>query len=142
MRSFRRCTKVWTLRSKRTILRSTTGKFTRYKTANMNNTWWVKQDQLDQRQRAVIDLPLSASHLILGPPGSGKTNLLLLRASQMVLSGKPNILVVVFTRTLREFLVTGSSRYEFPADNIVTLSGWSSQFLALRRLLWVNEGSV
>jgi superfamily I DNA/RNA helicase len=95
----------------------------------MNNTWWVTPDDLDDKQKSVIDLPLNESHLIIGPPGSGKTNLLLLRASQMVRSGKPNVLVIVFTRTLREFLATGGAQYAFGVDKIQTLSNWAYHFL-------------
>lgn len=95
----------------------------------MNETWWVKHEDLDPKQKAVIDLPLDQSHLIVGPPGSGKTNLLLLRASQLVLSGKPNVLILVFTRTLREFLATGRHLYSFSPDTLKTLTGWSFEFL-------------
>ncbi len=76
----------------------------------MNETWWVKQEQLDEGQKAVIDLPLDQSHLIVGPPGSGKTNLLLLRGSQLVRSNKPNVLILTFTRTLREFVASRGFR--------------------------------
>jgi len=96
----------------------------------MNGTWWLREKQLDPRQRAFIDdLPLDISHLITGPPGSGKTNLLLLRASQLVNSGKPNVLIIVFTRTLREFFASGSHHYAFDNDNIQTLAKWSYDFL-------------
>lgn len=95
----------------------------------MNETWWVKQEDLDDKQKSVIDLPLDQSHMIVGPPGSGKTNLLLLRASQLVLSGKPNVLIIVFTRTLREFLATGGNLYQFGMDKLKTLNGWTFQFL-------------
>src|SRR3989442_13819482 len=95
----------------------------------MNNAWWVKPDDLDSRQKGVIDLPLTKSHLILGPSGSGKTNLLLLRASQMVLSGQPNVLILVFTRTLREFISTGGHQYAFGVDRIRTLNSWTFDFL-------------
>lgn len=95
----------------------------------MNETWWVKPNQLDEKQKAVIDLPLDESHIILGPPGSGKTNLLLLRGSQLVRSGKPNVLVLVFTRTLREFVATGGDNYAFSVDNIKTLNRWHFEFL-------------
>jgi superfamily I DNA/RNA helicase len=95
----------------------------------VNNSWWKAKDELDPKQKGVFDLPLAQSHLILGPPGSGKTNLLLLRASQLVLSGKPNILVLVFTRTLREFVVTGGAQYAFGADRVRTLDSWRLEFL-------------
>jgi superfamily I DNA/RNA helicase len=95
----------------------------------MNETWWVKHDQLDEQQRAVIDLPLDESHLILGPPGSGKTNLILLRASQLVRLRKSNLLVIVFTRALREFIATGGQNYAFGTENIKTLNRWHFDFL-------------
>ena len=95
----------------------------------MNNLWWKTPDDLDSKQKGIFDLPLAESHLILGPPGSGKTNLLLLRASQLVLSGKQNILILVFTRTLREFVATGGHQYTFGTDRIRTLNSWSSEFL-------------
>jgi DNA helicase IV len=95
----------------------------------MNETWWVKQQDLDDRQKAVIDLPLNQSHLIVGPPGSGKTNLLLLRGSQLVRSGKPNVLILVFTRTLREFVASGSHLYAFGDDRIKTLNSWTFELL-------------
>lgn len=106
----------------------------------MNNTWWVKPDDLDDRQKAVIDLPLNTSHLIEGPPGSGKTNLLLLRASQMVRSGKPNILILVFTRTLREFVATGGTQYAFGVDKIQTLNSWTMRFLRDYGIAAVQDG--
>lgn len=95
----------------------------------MNETWWVKQEQLDAGQQGVIDLPLNQSHLIVGPPGSGKTNLLLLRGSQMVRSKKPNVLILTFTRTLREFIATGGQHYAFSVDNVKTLNRWHYEFL-------------
>jgi superfamily I DNA/RNA helicase len=95
----------------------------------MNDTWWVKHEQLDEKQKAVIDLPLDESHLIIGPPGCGKTNLLLLRTRQLVLSNKQNVLIIVFTRTLREFLATGGHIYKVTEEKLKTLSGWSFEFL-------------
>ena len=95
----------------------------------MNETWWVKQEELDPGQRGVIDLPLNQSHLIEGPPGSGKTNLLLLRGSQLVRSNKPNVLILTFTRTLREFISTGGHHYAFSTDNVKTLNRWHYDFL-------------
>lgn len=95
----------------------------------MNNLWWKTPDDLDSKQKSILELPIDNSHLILGPPGSGKTNLLLLRASQLVLSGKQNILILVFTRTLREFVATGGHQYAFGADRICTLNSWAFDFL-------------
>jgi superfamily I DNA/RNA helicase len=95
----------------------------------MNETWWVKPEQLDKDQAGVITLPLEGSYLVVGPPGSGKTNLLLLRANYTTLAGRPNILVIVFTRTLQEFIASGAEQYAFPASKVKTCRRWEQDFL-------------
>ena len=93
----------------------------------MSETWWVGEDELDEDQKDVIALPLSGNHLITGPPGSGKTNLLLLRGNYMTLAGKPDIEVIVFSRTLQEFIASGAKRYAFPPDKVQTSRKWAQQ---------------
>ena len=83
-------------------------------------TWWREIGELDEDQREVIGLPADGSYLVKGPPGSGKTNLLVLRANYLAASEQPNLAVVVFTQTLREFIRAGADRYEFDAKNVVT----------------------
>ena len=65
----------------------------------------------------------------MGPPGSGKTKLLLLRAKYMNLAGHPNIMVIVYTRTLREFIVAGGHEYGFPSSKVQTCRRWQQDFL-------------
>lgn len=86
----------------------------------MNDTWWVSQSSLDAEQQAVISLDPNGSFLIQGPPGCGKTNLLLLRAKYLTLAGQPNIKIVLFTRALREFIASGAARYGFTSKDVVT----------------------
>ncbi|MFN3657130.1 MAG: UvrD-helicase domain-containing protein [Pseudolabrys sp.] len=95
----------------------------------MEATWWTQPDQLDEEQTAVVSLPPTGDHLILGPPGSGKTNLLLLRASYLQRSGKQNIAVLTFNRILKEFLVTGTVATPFDIDKIKTYVGWAGSLL-------------
>lgn len=97
----------------------------------MKGEWWVDPDELDKDQRRIIKLPPDGNHLITGPPGSGKTNLLLLRANYLYLKGFHNLAIVTFTRTLREFLASGGTQYDFPVDKIYTLNQW--QFDLLRQ---------
>lgn len=98
---------------------------------DMKRTWWVDINELDDDQKRVIALPADGDYLLLGPPGSGKTNLLLLRGKYLYQRGQKNLQIVVFTRTLQEFLVGGSREYEFPTDRIVTHRRWQQEVLHL-----------
>lgn len=95
----------------------------------MDDTWWVKQDQLDDDQKKVFALTIDEDHLIEGPPGSGKTNLLLLRAKQLIGSKYPNVAVVVHTRVLQEFIRSGAPKYGVPPSKIVTFRKLAADLL-------------
>src|SRR5882672_8381175 len=91
--------------------------------------WWARREQLDKFQVKLIEeLPLNESCLVLGPPGSGKTNVLLRRAQFVSLQDMPNILVLSYTRPLTEFIKTGcldaQGREIFPRNCIMTIESW------------------
>lgn len=95
----------------------------------MKDAWWVDAKELNGEQRDVITLPRDGSYLITGPPGCGKTNLLVLRANYLAMSAKANILILVFTRTLQEFIRTGAQQYAFPASSVITSFSWGRTLL-------------
>ena len=91
--------------------------------------WWVQKDELDPKQMALIEeLPLRRNFLVLGPPGCGKTNVLLRRAQFVRGQNMPNVMVLTFTRPLTEFLKTGceddQGREIFPSDCVSTMEAW------------------
>lgn len=95
----------------------------------MAGAWWIGENELDDDQKDVISLAAEGNHLVLGPPGSGKTNILLLRANYLASSGKPNIAIVVFTKTLRRFIASGGREYAFSDDKILTCNKWQRDVL-------------
>jgi DNA helicase IV len=95
----------------------------------MAGAWWLGENDLDDDQKGVIGLAAEGNHLVVGPPGSGKTNILLLRAKYMSLSRHPNIAIVVFTRSLSRFIASGGRDYGFPADKITTCAKWQRDIL-------------
>lgn len=107
----------------------------------MNETWWVNPDQLDEEQTAIIDLPIDKHQMISGPPGSGKTNLLLLKGSQFVFDKRPNVLFLTFTRALKEFVASGSKNYEFDSENVRTINGWMMHFLRSEQVAFNLSGA-
>jgi len=73
----------------------------------MQGSWWKEEKDLIDEQKAVVNLPQEGKYIILGPPGSGKTNLLLLRLKWLAVAGKKNVLFLTVGRSLSEFIRTG-----------------------------------
>jgi superfamily I DNA and RNA helicase len=74
--------------------------------------FWIQSNQLDSEQREAVEaIPETDSFLLSGPAGSGKTNILLLRAKWLTLKKQSNFKVVVFTSSLRQFVEEGCRIY-------------------------------
>lgn len=87
----------------------------------MSTMFWVRTDQLDDEQRqAVENIPESESFLLTGPAGSGKTNILLLRAKWLTLKKQSNFKIVVFTSSLKQFVEHGCVHYGIDAASAIT----------------------
>ncbi len=96
----------------------------------MEASWWKDLGQLDEDQTKVISLGDDKDHLVVGPPGCGKTNLLLLRATYLHKKGTKNIKVLAFGRVLREFISSGTVHYPFAPDKVQTFMRWAYEVLA------------
>lgn len=109
--------------------------------------WWVQREQLDKHQIELIEnLPVHESFLILGPPGSGKTNVVLRRAQFVRMLGVSNVLVMTFTRPLTEFVKTGcydQGNVIFPPNCVTTLESWiRSLYLRHGKMLPNDTGTL
>jgi superfamily I DNA/RNA helicase len=92
-------------------------------------TWWFDISELDDDQKDVIDLPPDGNYLILGPPGSGKTNLLLIRAEYLMRTGRPNLFVLMFNDPLHDFVIRGGAHYDVPQMKIRKMLSWEIMLL-------------
>lgn len=83
--------------------------------------FWIRTDQLDPEQRqAVENIPVTSSFLLTGPAGSGKTNILLLRAKYLTLKLQSNFKIIVFTKSLRKYVQVGCEHYDIDPASAVT----------------------
>jgi len=82
--------------------------------------WWVDESQLKGNQLEVLDVELDKDLAIFGPPGSGKTNLMMLRANHLNITDNPEFYVVTYTSLLAEFMRRGATQYSFPGNKIRT----------------------
>lgn len=97
----------------------------------MNETWWVDPSQLDADQKAILTATADITLLIVGPPGSGKTNILMLRANYVRPVGSRQMLIT-FTRSLAEHLRSGPNvgrADQLQKDEISTFMGWAKSLL-------------
>ncbi|MDB6059252.1 MAG: helicase [Verrucomicrobiales bacterium] len=92
-------------------------------------SWWLDITDLDPDQKKVIQLPATGSYLILGPPGSGKTNLLLIRAEYLIRTGQPHVFVLMFNDPLHDFVIRGGAHYNVPSENIRKMLSWQITLL-------------
>lgn len=105
-----------------------------------DSSWWIDANELDDEQKDVISLPPDGDYLVVGPPGSGKTNLLALRASYLTRTKKPNVVVLMFTRSLREFVAKGCNFYSVSEANIKTIMLWEQELLREHHVEIDREG--
>ncbi|MEL4177442.1 AAA family ATPase [Roseateles sp. PN1] len=87
----------------------------------MTGMFWITGDDLDADQaKAVEGIPEAQSFLLYGPAGSGKTNILLLRAKWLTYRKKTNFKIIAFTASLKRFIAQGCTHYGFDPASAVT----------------------
>lgn len=92
----------------------------------MKSSWWRSKDEMDEDQTNFITLPPKGRYALIGPPGSGKTNLLLLRALYTAGTGEKNVLILTYTKSLADFIRTGiGSSGLITIDQVKTFHSWA-----------------
>lgn len=96
----------------------------------MKSSWWRKKNELVPEQINFISLPPQGRYMLLGPPGSGKTNLLLLRAQFLAGNGESNVLIITFTNSLCDFIRSGIGKSgHISAGQVMTFHSWAGNHI-------------
>jgi superfamily I DNA/RNA helicase len=93
-------------------------------------SWLIPRDELTADQIRAVELSLNEHRVILGAPGSGKTQILLHRARFLCDEhgvGPSRFHVFVFTNVLKNYIRTALVDLDLPDDSVTTLDDWCVQ---------------
>lgn len=91
------------------------------------STWLIPREELTPEQLRAIELEPKENRLILGGPGSGKTQVLLHRAQHLrdqFRVGDGRFHIFVYTKALRAYIESALDLLGLPEDAVSTLDGW------------------
>jgi len=93
--------------------------------------WLLKLLDLSSEQEHIVKMPPRESSLVLGLPGSGKTQVLVQRAAYLIQShgiSSKNIRLFVFTDVIEEFIRSEIKSSSFPGEMVTTFDNWCHSF--------------
>jgi superfamily I DNA/RNA helicase len=94
-------------------------------------TWLVPREDLTPDQVEAIEFDPGQGRLVVGGPGSGKTQILLHRARHLLNVHRVSpdrFRVFVFTRALRDYLQAEGGLLDLPAESVTTLDAWCLEY--------------
>jgi len=86
-------------------------------------SWLLHRTELTPEQLRIVEMSPESHRLILGPPGSGKTQVLIHRAAYLArnYNSKPErFKVLVFTNVIKEYIRSGIKFLDIPEDSVCT----------------------
>jgi hypothetical protein len=94
-------------------------------------SWLIPRDELTADQIRAVELSPNEHRVILGAPGSGKTQILLHRARYLCDERglRPDRFhIFVFTNVLKDYIRTALLDLDLPDGCVTTLDDWCKQF--------------
>lgn len=94
-------------------------------------TWLVTNGELTTDQLKAIELKPNRHRLILGAPGSGKTQILLHRARYLIDNfniKQERYHILVYTNVLKDYIESALHLLNIPPENISTFDHWVKEF--------------
>lgn len=91
----------------------------------------LHDSQLTPEQRRMVELPMDQHHVIAGPPGSGKTQVLLHRARYIARRyhvDSSRYRIFVFTSVLSNFIKQAIQLLEIPESTVQTFDHWCRDY--------------
>ena len=95
------------------------------------STWLVPREELTREQLRAIEFDPRENRVILGGPGSGKTQILLHRGQflqERFGVGRHGFRIFVYTNALRAYIQSALKLLNLPDDTVLTLDSWCMAF--------------
>ena len=90
----------------------------------------LHDSQLTREQRSIVELRPDRHHLVMGPPGSGKTQVLLHRARwlrQTYPAAQERFCILVYTNVLSYYLRQSLEFLGIPLESVRTFDDWCAE---------------
>lgn len=110
------------------------------------STWLIPRAELTPEQLRAVELSPGEHRVILGGPGSGKTQILLHRAQFLAnhfRSGPERFRVMVYTNVLKHYIESAFPLLDLPPENVLTFDDWCLHWHKANirgRVPWDAEG--
>jgi superfamily I DNA/RNA helicase len=91
------------------------------------STWLIPRAELTPEQLRAVELSPGEHRVILGGPGSGKTQILLHRAQFLAnhfRSGPERFRIMVYTSVLKHYIESAFPLLDLPPENVLTFDDW------------------
>lgn len=95
------------------------------------STWLIPREELTPEQLRAIELDTRENRVILGGPGSGKTQILLHRAQFLrdrLKVAPERFHIFVYTTALRAYIQSALALLDLPDETVSTLDSWCTSF--------------
>ncbi len=108
-------------------------------------SWLIPREELTREQVRAIEMDPKEHRVILGGPGSGKTQILLHRGrflQEAFRVAPERFRIFVYTNALRTYIHSALNLLDLPDDSVSTLDAWCGKFHTEnigRRLPWNKE---
>lgn len=110
--------------------------------------WLVPQDELTVDQLRGVQLSMDGHKLIYGPPGSGKTLVLIHRARHLFdryRISPDRLRLFVYTRSLRDYILSALSLLKIPSECVLGFDAWCRSYYTEHisaRVPWDNDSRM
>ena len=102
-------------------------------------TWLLPRIELTPEQQLAVELSPDQHRLIVGYPGSGKTQVLIHRAAHLRekwASPPERFRIIIFTNVLKEYIKSGLKVLNLPVKSVCTFDSLCSDLYRERLLCW------